>query len=261
MKITEMHNSEATLRYDPSKLAKYLSPIDVWAIAFGCIIGWGAFVMPGTTFLPIAGPLGTLLGISVGACIMLVIGRNYVFLMQKYPSTGGVYSYTKNAFGRDHAFLCSWFLALSYLSIVFLNATALFVICRTLFGSLLHFGFHYSIAGYDIYMGELLLSAAALVIVGALFIFRKPLLQYVQTTLAVILLAGTVILFAVTLPHFKLANIFEFSANSASANITAILVLVLLAPWAFVGFDTVPQAAEEFIRIYSYGTHKCNGYP
>ena len=35
-------------------------PVDVWAIAFGCSIGWGAFVMPGTTFLPIAGPAGTL---------------------------------------------------------------------------------------------------------------------------------------------------------------------------------------------------------
>lgn len=34
---------------------RYLKPIDVWAIAFGCIVGWGAFVMPGTTFLPMAG--------------------------------------------------------------------------------------------------------------------------------------------------------------------------------------------------------------
>ena len=38
-------------------LAKYLSRLDVWALSLSCIIGWGAFVMPGTTFLPIAGPL------------------------------------------------------------------------------------------------------------------------------------------------------------------------------------------------------------
>ena len=45
-------------------LAKYLSPIDVWAIAFGCIVGWGAFVMPGTTFLPLAGPLGSVAALA-----------------------------------------------------------------------------------------------------------------------------------------------------------------------------------------------------
>jgi hypothetical protein len=39
-------------------LSKYLSPLGVWALAFGCAVGWGAFVMPGTTFLPIAGPWG-----------------------------------------------------------------------------------------------------------------------------------------------------------------------------------------------------------
>ena len=100
-------------------MARYLSQTDVWAIAFGCIIGWGAFVMPGTTFLPIAGPLGTLAAMAVSAAIMLVIGHNYSYLMIHRPGPGGVYSYTKEAFGRDHAFLCSWFLSLSYLSIAF----------------------------------------------------------------------------------------------------------------------------------------------
>ncbi len=44
----------------PEKIGydRYLSSLDAWAIAFGCIVGWGAFVMPGTTFLPVAGPFG-----------------------------------------------------------------------------------------------------------------------------------------------------------------------------------------------------------
>jgi len=33
---------------------KYLTSLDVWAMAFGCMVGWGAFVMPGSTFLPVA---------------------------------------------------------------------------------------------------------------------------------------------------------------------------------------------------------------
>ena len=65
------------------KYARYLNPADVWAMAFGCIVGWGAFVMPGTTFLPLAGPFASVLAILTGMAIMLVIGKNYSYLMRK----------------------------------------------------------------------------------------------------------------------------------------------------------------------------------
>lgn len=42
-------------------LQRKLSPLNVWALALGSIIGWGAFVMPANTFLPNAGPLVLLL--------------------------------------------------------------------------------------------------------------------------------------------------------------------------------------------------------
>ena len=119
---------------------RYLSRLDVWAIGFGCMVGWGAFVMPGTTFLPVAGPAGTLIAMTLSMLVMLVVGTNFSWLMARNPGNGGVYAYTKTAFGRDHAFLSSWFLCLSYLTIVFLNATALFIVIRTLFGSLLQAG-------------------------------------------------------------------------------------------------------------------------
>ena len=64
----------------PKALARYLSPLDVWAIAFGCMVGWGVFAMPGTTFLPVAGPAGTLIAFIIGTSIMLVIGSNFSYL-------------------------------------------------------------------------------------------------------------------------------------------------------------------------------------
>ena len=60
------------INYSDSRLNKYLSPINIWALSFGCAVGWGAFVMPGTTFLPMAGPLGTALGMTVGALLILM---------------------------------------------------------------------------------------------------------------------------------------------------------------------------------------------
>ncbi len=63
--------------------------------------------MPGTTFLPVAGPLGTLIALAVSMAVMLVIGMNYSYLMARKPGTGGVYAYTKEArplAGITHSF-------------------------------------------------------------------------------------------------------------------------------------------------------------
>ena len=74
------------------ELDRYLSPVDVWAMAFGCMVGWGAFVMPGTTFLPVASPAGTAIALAVGMLVMLVICVSTAWLMRRSPRTGGVYS-------------------------------------------------------------------------------------------------------------------------------------------------------------------------
>ena len=58
-------------------------------MAFGCMVGWGAFVMPGTTFLPLAGPAGTIIAMLISVAIILVIAYNYVFLIKSRPSIGG----------------------------------------------------------------------------------------------------------------------------------------------------------------------------
>ena len=220
------------LKYD-----RYLRPLDVWAIAFGCIVGWGSFVMPGTSFLPLAGPFGSLMALGVGALIMLVIGHNYSYLMKKFSGTGGTYSYTKAAFGKDHAFICSWFLSLSYVTIVFLNATALFVMARTVAGTALQFGFHYQFAGYDIYFGELLLSTVALVLAAMLFIGGKPLLQFMQTILALILCVGVIAVTAAALSKVGSIDIFSGFDTPKYKPMLGFVTIVLLAPWAYVGFD------------------------
>ena len=218
-------------------LDRYLSRLDVWAMAFGCMVGWGAFVMPGTTFLPVAGPLGTIIALGAGTLIMLIVGMNFSFLMAHSPSTGGVYSYTKNAFGRDHAFLASWFLCLSYLTIVFLNATALFIVIRVLFGRQLQIGYHYVIAGMDIYLGEVALSVIVLAGVGVLFILAKAFLQRLFTVLSVILFAGALLVTILCLPQGASTQALTSFGDGSVSKGFAIFTIIIMAPWAFVGFD------------------------
>ncbi len=227
-------------------LDRYLSPIDVWAMAFGCMVGWGVFAMPGTTFLPVAGPAGTVIAMLIGMAIMLVIGSNFSFLMGRSSITGGVYSYTKEAFGRDHAFLSCWFLCLSYLTIVFLNGTALFFIVRTLFHDTVQTGFHYSVAGNTIYLGETIVSVLVLAGIGVLFILAKPFLQKLHTALAVILFIGIVITAVFCLPYaIRSGALSSFGIRGLNKGYAA-FSLIILAPWAFVGFEVTAFDTAHF---------------
>lgn len=113
---------------------KYLGILGAWALSFGCSVGWGSFVMPGTTFLPIAGPVGTAVGLGLGGLVMFILALNFHYLMNRYPDCGGIYTYTKKAFGYDHGFLSAWFLIITYVAIIWANATALPLIARTVLG-------------------------------------------------------------------------------------------------------------------------------
>ena len=227
-------------------LDRYLSPVDVWAMAFGCMVGWGAFVMPGTTFLPVAGPAGTLIAMAVGVIVMLIIGFSTSWLMERSPRTGGIYLYTKEAFGRDHAFLCAWFLCLSYLTVVFLNGSALFVIVRTVLGESIQGGFYYTVAGNRIYLREVGMSVLALGLVGFLFVVAKPVLQRLHTVLAVLLFAGVVVITVICLPNaLKTEAIHAFGTRGLNKGF-AVFSLVILAPWAFVGFEVTSFDTAHF---------------
>ena len=81
------------------KLERKLSSINVCSLALGCIIGWGAFVMPGEIFLGKAGPGGTAIAIGIAALIMIIIAFNYHYMINKFPITGGGFTYAKMAFG------------------------------------------------------------------------------------------------------------------------------------------------------------------
>ncbi|MBR3225540.1 MAG: amino acid permease [Atopobiaceae bacterium] len=227
------------------KVPPYLTVVGAWALAFGCSVGWGSFVMPGNTFLPIAGPVGTAVGICLGALAMLVLGVNFHYLMNRYPDSGGAYTYTKECFGYDHGFLAAWFLIITYIAIIWANATALPLIGRTLLGGTFQFGFDYYVAGYHVYMGEILLAVLSLVI-GALVCLRRSLAGRTQTVMAVLLLAGIVVCAGAALGGGAGSGAALEPAFASGTNpFEGVFTIFALAPWAYVGFESITHSAAE----------------
>ena len=256
-------------------LQKQLSPLHVWALAFGCIIGWGSFVNPGKKFLPNSGVAGTAIAMALGALVMIIIAVSYAYMIPKYPKAGGEFTFTKECFGKNAAFLCGWFLIAAYLTNVPMNSTAIGLIVDGLDGGadILKFGFHYTIAGFEIYFGEMVFATAILVLFAVLNMLGVKKAGIIQTVLSGLLIVSVFTLAVSALISSKAQginldpiwgfdksaamaagataeNISDFAHGGAAGIISAILATFAIAPWAYVGFDTIPQAAEEFKFSY-----------
>lgn len=259
------------MKHTNEKLSRQLSSGHVWAMAFGCIIGWGSFVNPGKKFLPNSGVAGTAIAMVFGALVMIIIACSYAYMVPKLPKAGGEYTFTKACYNKTAAFICGWFLLAAYLTNVPMNSTALGLIVDGIDGTLdlLKFGFHYSIAGFEVYLGEILFSISILILFAFLNIWGVKKAGNVQIMLSGMLVCAVVILVtaAAVSSHAQIDNmdplwgfdkaafveagadmqqIAVYAKSGPAGILSAILATFAIAPWAFVGFDTIPQAAEEF---------------
>lgn len=254
-----------------SKLKRQLTPMNVWALAFGCIIGWGSFVNPGKKFLPNSGVAGTAIAMALGALVMIIIAFSYAYMIPKYPKAGGEFTFAKECFGKKAAFVCGWFLIAAYLTNVPMNSTAIGLIVDGVDGDadILKFGFHYELAGFEVYFGEIIFASAILILFGLFNIFGVRKAGFIQTILSSLLVASVFVLVisavvsgkaeginmepvwgfdknAAIAANATTENIGNFAKSGSSGIMSAILATFAIAPWAFVGFDTIPQAVEEF---------------
>ncbi|MFZ3578280.1 APC family permease [Virgibacillus sp. DJP39] len=229
-----------------TRLKKTLKPHWVWAIALGSSIGWGAFVQP-TVWMEGGGPLGVIIGFLIGAALMMLIAVSYGFLIKSFPVSGGEFAYAFVSLGRTHAFICGWFLTLGYICIVALNASAFALMFKFIFPTVIENLHLYQIAGWDVYGLEVLIATIALALFGYLNIRGTGLSGKMQFVFCVIMLVGVGLITVLIGGNAgtSLADIKPYFPSDTTT-FAAIISIVAIAPWAYVGFDNVPQAAEEF---------------
>lgn len=230
-----------------SELKKTLTPWQVWALALGSIVGWGCFVLPGVRFLPEAGPMATIIAFALGGGILCFVALSYSHMIKHVPVAGGEFAYAYVGFGDTAAFICGWALVLGYLSIVAINSSALALLSRFLLPGVFEFGHLYNFAGWDVYLGEVLLMSGAIIFFGIMNYRGVSFAGSVQVGLAFALTAGIVALAvgSFTTETASIDNLRPFFSEKQSA-FASIVSIVAIAPFLFVGFDTIPQAAEEF---------------
>ena len=228
-------------------LEPYLSPLAVWALSVGSAIGWGSLVVTGKDYLLQAGPLGSILGLLIGLVMMLMVASHYHFLANRYPGTGGLYNYVKYIFGYDRAFLVGWFMFLVYISIFWANATSIPLFARYFLRSFFSFGYLYTIFGYEVYLGEALVTLAAIGLVALLCMKSKRATARSMVILVFIFTIGITVCFAAAMIGHPGSGMTMDPAFIPDRNVfSQVIRIAFISPWAFIGFESVSHSAAEY---------------
>ncbi len=228
-------------------LQPYLSPLAVWALSVGSAIGWGALVVTSRTYLSQAGPMGSIFGLLIGFAMMLMVAGHYYFLANRHPGTGGLYNYVKYIFGYDRAFLVGWFMYLVYIAIFWANATSVPLFARYFLHSMFSFGYLYTAFGYEVYLGEVLVTLAVIGLVGLLCAKSKKATARCMEILALVFTAGITVCFAAAMIGRPAAGVSMEPAFLPDGNaFKQVVHIAFISPWAFIGFESVSHSAAEY---------------
>ena len=226
-------------------MKKKLGYFDVFSLVIGSIIGWGSFTLPGKQFLRKSGVINTTLGLFIGGALVIIIQFAYHIMLKNNIEEGGEFSYALNNLGRGHGFIVGWSLSLCYLSMIPLNASAYVLLFKVIFNDKYSFGYLYSIAGYPVWISDIILMSIIIIIFSIVNIrglHLSSLVQNIMSTLLVIVVLVLVVFvgYKSDISYFKKNYIenYTFSFKEISS-------VIAIVPFLFVGFDVIPQVAKE----------------
>jgi APA family basic amino acid/polyamine antiporter len=212
---------------------------EVLTLSFGAMIGWSWVALTGG-WIQEAGTLGAITAFAIGGMTVILVGLTYAELAAAMPKAGGEHVYSYRALGRNASFLCTWAILLAYASVVTFEAVALPTVVEYLVPDFSR-GYLWTVAGWDVNATWVAVGAGAAVImtvINVIGIRTAARLQMLVTTL--VLLAG-------------LGLILGAAVSGSSDNMTplwsgsykGILGVLVIVPTMMVGFDVIPQSAEE----------------
>lgn len=201
-----------------SKFDKVMGAWDILVIAFGAMIGWGWVINSGD-WITTAGFAGSMIAMLIGGLMVFFVGLTYAELTSAMPQCGGEHVFSYRAMGPTGSFVCTWMIILGYVATSAFEATALPTVITYLFPDFNQV-YLYSIAGKDIYLTTIIAIAGILLVVGSAV-------------------------------NGDASNITGQMWESGAGNtLGSVFKVACMTPFLFIGFDVIPQAAEEISVPY-----------
>ncbi|KYD10076.1 amino acid permease [Heyndrickxia sporothermodurans] len=219
--------------------SKVLSRADVIVLAFGAMIGWGWVVLSGD-WISKAGSLGAMIAFLIGGIMVTFVGLVYSELTTALPKTGGAHHFAQEAFGPRAAFAVSWSILLGYVSVVAFEAVALPTVIEYIFPNY-QVGYMWTIAGWDVYFSWVAVGMIGSIIVtwiNFIGVKQAAVLQLILTLLLAIV--GLFLIFGSAVGG-EMKNMDPLFTGGMAG----LMGVMIMTPFMFVGFDVIPQMAEE----------------
>jgi amino acid transporter len=220
-------------------MKKVLSHFDVLFLAIGAMLGWGWVVLSGN-WVTSAGSFGAIIAFLIGGLLVIFVGLTYAELASAMPEVGGEHAYVYRAIGKKASFVASWAITFGYLSVVMFEAVALPTVIDYIIPNYQKV-YLWTIAGWDVHLTWLLVGMTGAVCITFInYIGVKPaaILQSIFTIF--IIVAGLMLIFGSSL-NGNTEHLQPFFHDG----ISGIMAVLIMVPFLFVGFDVIPQVAEE----------------
>ena len=212
---------------------------EVLALSFGAMIGWSWVALTGN-WIEGAGSAGAMLAFLFGGIVVIFVGFTYAELASAMPQAGGEHVYSHRALGATASFICTWAILLGYVSVVAFEAVALPTVAEYLFPGFSR-GYLWTVAGWDVNFTWVLVGVVAAVVVTLINIIGISLAAQLQVLATTLVLAVGLMLVGGGITEGDSANMQPLFDNGAKG----LLGVVIMVPFMFVGFDVIPQSAEE----------------
>jgi amino acid transporter len=226
-----------------SDFDKVLGAWDILVIAFGAMIGWGWVVSTGD-WIGTGGVLGAVFGFVIGGIMVFFVGLTYAELTAAMPQCGGEHVFSHRAMGPTGSFICTWAIILGYVSVACFEACALPTIITYIYPAFLK-GYLYTVAGFDIYASWLAVAVIMAILMTYINIKGVKTAAILQTVLTVVIGAVGILLVVASAVTGTPSNLDGQIFSSNGSVVGSIFKVALLTPFFFIGFDVIPQAAEE----------------
>lgn len=136
---------------------------------------------------------------------------------------------------------------LTYISIFWANATSVPLFARYFLKGVFSVGHMYTIFGYEVYIGEALVTLLAILLVALMCIKSKKATAYAMIGLVLLFTIGVTFVFiACILGHSRTDLSMAPAFVPDTSAFRQVLTISFISPWAFIGFESVSHSAAEY---------------
>ena len=238
-----------------------LSLFNFFTIGFGAIIGTGWVLLVGDWMCIGGGPIPAIIAFILGAIFLMPIGACFGELTAAIPIAGGIVEYVDRTYGSTMSYVTGWLLCLGNGILCPWEAIAISKIITDRFALLPGMGWLtsvklYTILGADVYLFPTLIALAFALYVVKMQFAGADSAAKLQGFLTKALLGGMILAMCVSFATGSPDNVMPvFStvtpkggvapATTATNFLEGFIAVLVMTPFFYAGFDTIPQQAEE----------------